>query len=111
MRGTERTSEVLKKEEIHCHLFLLSSPASPVSPIVLHHNGDCLIILKTPDYQSARFFKVRPQNRLNNTEQRGSSSERFGPLQIVKATALRTPPSLSIPFSKTTLEMRCCRGS
>lgn len=30
-------------------------PTSPVSPIVLHHNRGCLIILKTADYQSGRF--------------------------------------------------------
>lgn len=57
-RKKERTREDGKKEEIYCHLFLLCPPhthLSPVSPIVLHHNGGCLIILKSADYQSGRF--------------------------------------------------------
>lgn len=48
-----KTSEEGKK--IYCNLFLLCPLTSPVSPIVLYHNGGCLIILKTTDYQSSRF--------------------------------------------------------
>ncbi len=51
-KGKEHVRRERKRKSI---VIFSAPPLSPVSPIVLHHNGGCLIILKTADYQSGRF--------------------------------------------------------
>lgn len=68
-------------------------PTSPVSPIVLHHNGGRLIILKTADYQSGRFQgPTSKQSQQYRTER--EFLQQFGPLQI-KKDPKPTQPAIS----------------
>lgn len=105
--GKERTREEGRREEIYCHLFSGlrgPHPTSPVSPIVLHHNGGRLIILKTADYQSGRFQgPTSKQSQQYRTER--EFLQQFGPLQI-KKDPKPTQPAISFYTNPpNTLEM------
>lgn len=84
-------------------------PTSPVSPIVLHHNGGRLIILKTADYQSGRFQgPTSKQSQQYRTER--EFLQQFGPLQI-KKDPKPTQPAISFYTNpRTHWKCHCCSG-
>lgn len=101
----ERTFEEGKKRKSIVIFSCSAPPTSPVSPIVLCHNGGCLIILKTADYQSGRFQGPTSKQTQQYRTEREFLWTVWAPAYY-KGHGFRDPPppalSLSLCFSVCT---------
>lgn len=105
-----KRKEPARRERKSIVIFWCSAPlTSPVSPIVLHHNGGCLIILLTADYQSSCFQGLTSKRTQQYRAEREFFWKVWPPADYKERSFKDTPVSI-YTYPPNTEEMRCCRG-